>query len=102
MIDLNEAAVRVFEQSALVRAIERGAVRWRAWGSRSAVIRKANEWLPAVRSRTGHVLLSAALTHVILIAVVAPPISWQWIILPSIIAAAGVILILAQPHPGQR
>ena len=102
MIDVDESAARVFEQSALVRAIESGAMKCRAWGSGSAVIRKANEWLPAVRSRTGHVLLSAALTHVVLMAAAARPISWQWIILPSMAAAAGVIVMLAQPNSGQR
>ena len=101
MIKIEEAAGRAFEESALVRAIERGVVTLRSWVASSVVVARVGEWLPGVRSRIGHVLVAAALTHVALMVTIARPPSWQWIILPSMFLMAGVVLIVTA-RPGQR
>lgn len=103
MNKIEEPAGRAFEDSALVRRIERAVVTLRAWSASSVAVAQAGEWLPNVRSRIGHVLVAATLTHVALMVTIARPPSWYWIILPSIVLMAGAVLIvIAQPGRRQR
>lgn len=88
------AVTRVFEQSALVRTIERGGRAVAAAASRSRLIAAGREWYSAAAVRLGHLLLAATITHIVLMLVIAQPFSWLWLILPSIVAAIGVILVL--------
>jgi hypothetical protein len=84
---------RVLEDSTIVRTIERGAraVRSSAAGSRAAAA--GGRWFAAAAAWPGHLLLSAALTHIVLMIVVARPVSWMWAILPSIAVAIGLVLV---------
>ncbi len=96
MIDrIDAVAGRAFEQSALVRTMERGGRALTTAASKSRLIAAAREWYTAAAMRLGHVLLAATITHIILMLVIARPVSWLWLILPSMAAAIGVILILA-------
>lgn len=101
MIRIDDVAGRAFEESALVRAIERAVAALRSWTASSVVVATVGKWLPGVRSRLGHVLLAATLTHLALMMTIARPQSWHWIILPSMVLMAGVVLIATAP-PGQR
>ena len=103
MNEIEEPARRAFEESALVRAIERRVVTLRSWSEGSVVVTAARRWLPGVRSRIGDVIVAAALTHIALMVTIARPPSWQWTILPSIFLMAGIVLVLtARPDQGQR
>ncbi|HUQ86875.1 MAG TPA: hypothetical protein VM096_04895 [Vicinamibacterales bacterium] len=93
MIDVDSAAARAFERSALVQWIERGAVRFRVAGSRSIVIARAGSWARTARPHSGYVLVGAAATHLLLMVTIGRPLSWHFAILPSIFLAAGAVLI---------
>ena len=94
MTDLDNQAARLFDTSALVRGIERGAraLRTAAVDSRSIAIGRS--WFTAARPHPGALLVAAALTHIVLMIAIARPVYWQWSILPSIALAAGALLLL--------
>ena len=103
MTKIEEPAGSAFEESALVRAIDRCVRTLRAWSDSSVVMAAAAAWLPGVRPRIGQVLSAAALTHVALMVAIARPPSWHWAILPSLFLTAGVVLIVtAKPDQRQR
>jgi hypothetical protein len=99
MIDHTEAAAaRAFEQSALVRTMEHGGRALTTAVSESRLIAAGRKWSAAAAVRLGQVLLVAAITHVALMLAIAKPVSWLWLILPSLVAAIGVVLmVLSRP-----
>ena len=84
---------RAFEGSAIVRAIERGANTMRSWGTRSAAIALGRSWIAIARSQPGQILLAATLTHLVLMLVVARPLSWYWLLLPAVFLLVSAVLI---------
>jgi hypothetical protein len=102
--------VRMADGSLVVGAIGRLAVRAATAARESRLARRAGPWWhawqgegPAARQRAaGLVLLTAAGTHVVVLVLGAgvPP-GWQWLILPSIGAVIGALLMvgLAPPVP---
>lgn len=94
MIGIEDDIVwRAFEESAIVRRIERGARTMRTAAANSRLIAAGRSWSAGAAAWPGHLLLSAVLTHVLLTVAIARPASWQWIILPSMAAVVGVVLI---------
>ena len=83
---------RAFETSASARAIERGAGRLRAGARRSRAVGAGRSFLSSAAAYPGVVLIVAALTHLIITAVLARPVHWQWMILPTIALCAGAVL----------
>ena len=92
---------RVFEGSTIVRTIERGARALQVSASHSQAIALAQAWLRSALSRPGHLVLTASLTHIVLMSGIARPVSWQQFILPAIFSAAGLALMAFSP-PAQR
>lgn len=104
------AAVQVLAQSAIARAMQ-SVMRHSEAAARTSRIgllaaRIAAEWQrigqPARRRAGGTVVITAALTHVALVALQQPPVSWQWLVLPGIALAQGAVLLLAstaRPQP---
>ena len=97
MNDIDTQTARAFEESAIVAGIERAARKLRASLAGSAVIAAAAPWLRSIRARGGDVLVAATLTHIVLMAAIARPSSWQWLILPVIFLAAGLVLAVTAP-----
>jgi hypothetical protein len=97
MIDLDSEAARAFDDSALVRAVERGARTLRTWATGSLTMTRTTSWRQIARSRTGHVILVAAATHILLMITIGRPQSWQWVILPSMALLAGAVMIAGTP-----
>lgn len=93
MNDLDLAAARIFERSALVRALERGAMRLRSWLAGSRTLAAAVPWLGEARGRAGHVLVAAAVTHLILMIAAGRLHVWQFAILPLLVLSIGAVLI---------
>jgi hypothetical protein len=93
MIDLDNQAARLFEDSTLVRAIERGArsIQTAAMDSRSLAFGRS--WAAAGLAQPGLVIVAAALTHMVLTGLISRPVYWQWLILPSIALVSGAVLI---------
>lgn len=95
MIDSTDRVVwGVFTSSAIVRAIERVGGAVKAAGADSRFVAGARAWSAAAVARPGLLLVSAALTHLGLMAAIARPVSWLWLILPLIVAAIGAVLIV--------
>ena len=95
MTDLDNQAARLFEESGLVRAIERGARSFRTAAMQSRSIAFGRSWFAAAGAQPGVVMVAAALTHIVLTAAIARPVYWQWLILPTIALAIGALLIAA-------
>lgn len=85
--------IAVVEQSVLVARLERFARKivdfWETSRARTAAARLRT----SVTGRPGFVLLTAAITHVVLVAAVARPADGYWLILPGVGATAGGILV---------
>jgi hypothetical protein len=94
MIDLDTEAAPAFDDSALVRAVERGARRLRAAASSSILITRGRSWLRDARPHAGSVLMTAATTHLLLMITIGRPLSWHFAILPSLFLLAGAVLIV--------
>lgn len=86
--------VRIIEDSAVVRTVDRLFHRIAAAARQSRLLPKALALFDDGRLRPGVVLLAAVVTHVIVMIAVARPPAGYWLILPSIFAAAGVLLVL--------
>ena len=95
MNDIDSAAARAFEDSAIVQRIERGARRLGAAASRSIAITRAGSWLRTAGPHAGQVLVAAATTHLLLMITIGRPLSWHFAILPSLFLLAGTALIAA-------
>ena len=93
MNDIDTAAARVFEQSAIVRGIERGATRLRSAASSSILLGRSKSWLRTARPHTGDVLVAAAAMHLLLIVTIGRPPSWHFAILPSLFLLAGLAMM---------
>lgn len=91
MNDLDTRAAAGFEGSAIVRGMERGAAALRTAARESRLNGAVAKWRHAVRPHSGEVLITAAITHLILMMATRPP-SWHFAILPSIFLAAGIVL----------
>ena len=87
---------RAFETSATARAIERGAGRLRAGARGSRAVAAGRSWLSAAATDPGAVVIVAALTHLIVTALFARPVHWQWMILPAIALCAGAVLAVTR------
>jgi hypothetical protein len=89
---------RVFTSSEIVRAIERVGSAVKTAGADSRFVAAARAWPAAATARPGHLLVSAALTHIGLMAAIARPVSWPWIILPLIgVAIGAVVIVFSRP-----
>jgi len=91
--DLDSAAFRAFDQSGIVRAIERGGQTLRLWTAGSTFVTRGLEWLRSGSGWSGHLLVAAAATHLLVMVVFGRPLSWHFAILPSIFLAAGAVLM---------
>jgi hypothetical protein len=87
--------VRIIEGSAVVRAVDRLFHRIAAAARQSRSLPKAVALFDDARTRPGAVVLAAVVTHLVLMIAVARPLAGYWLILPSIFAAAGVLLVFA-------
>jgi hypothetical protein len=87
--------VRIIEGSAVVRAVDRLFGRIGAAARRSRALSKVAAELDDGRTRPGAVVLTAVVTHLILMIAVARPPAGYWLILPMIYAAAGLLLLFA-------
>jgi hypothetical protein len=95
MTDPTDSVVwRAFTRSVIVRAIERVAGAIEPAGADSRFLVRARHWSAAAAAHPGPLLLSAGLTHIALMVVVARPVSWIWAILPLIVVAIGAVLIV--------
>jgi hypothetical protein len=100
------------QERAIIDVVEHSIVAARADRARVAVARWADGsrvvgWLRSTaRSMAGHagvIVLSAAVVHVALIAILARPAHLYWLILPSMAAAAGAALLVGRlPHINSR
>ena len=98
MIDPAEATVgKVFEQSALVRTVERGGRVVTRAAANSRLIAQGRSWYLDAAARWGHLLVAAALTHILLMLVIAKPVSWPWLILPAIVTVLGLVVMFVSP-----
>jgi hypothetical protein len=99
MTQLSEDVVRrVVEDSAIVRTIERAALTVGRWTAGSRTGAASAGLLALAAAWPGHLLLSAGLTHIVLMIVMARPVSWMWAILPAMAVALGLVLIVF-PRP---
>ncbi|MBY0493473.1 MAG: hypothetical protein K2Y23_04610 [Cyanobacteria bacterium] len=99
---IDHVAWRAFETSTIARAIERFARPLRTAAKESRLIGLARPWLTAGVAQPGVVVVAAVLTHIVLMVAMARPVSWQWLILPSIALAAGAVLIAARRRAPQE
>jgi hypothetical protein len=90
---------RVLEDSTIVRTIERGARAVRTWAAGSQAAAAGRRCSAVAATWPGPLLLSAALTHIGLMVVVARPVSWMWAILPSLAVAIGLVLVAFSRPP---
>ena len=93
MNSLDSAAARVFDNSAIVQGVERGARRLGAAASRSILITRGQSWLRDGRPHAGHLLVAAATTHLLLMITIGRPLSWHFAILPSLVLLAGAVVM---------
>jgi hypothetical protein len=91
--DLDSAAFRAFDQSGIVRAIERGGQTLRSWTAGSTLVTRGTNWLRIASGWSGHLLVAAAAAHLLVMIVFGRPLSWHFAILPSIFLAAGAVLM---------
>jgi hypothetical protein len=91
--DLDSAAFRAFDQSGIVLAIERGGQKLRSWTAGSTFVTRGTNWLRLASGWSGHLLVAAAATHLLVMIVFGRPLSWHFAILPSIFLAAGAVLM---------
>jgi hypothetical protein len=97
--EIDAAVWRAFEHSAVVRAIEHTVRRLKAAADASLTLAQLRSWQPALAGKIGHVVVIAALTHMVLMLGIARPVSWQWGILPAIALLAGAMMIAgSRPH----
>jgi hypothetical protein len=93
-VSVDRDVTRLVEGSAIVRAIERVVIALTAAVEHSRLLpAMASPWA-AARTRPGTVMLAACATHVVLMLVMARPVAGYWLILPSIDAVAGVLLLV--------
>ena len=98
---LDPEVVRTIEHSAVVRSLDAALAWLRDAGQSSALLSRARAmwtgWrarpFAARRRQTGGMLLIAVLVHVLLTAAVGPAPGWLWLILPGLVAAAGLLLL---------
>ena len=82
----------VIEQSAVVGAVERLATRLGQAASASSVLDAVRSIARGASRERGVTILAAVATHVGLVGAVVRPVSWYWLIIPGIFAAAGAVL----------
>lgn len=93
--------VGVVERSAIVQAVERVAARV-GQAARTSRTRAAAQTIARATQRSlGVTILAAVAAHVVLMGVVVRPVSWYWLIVPGVFAAAGALLA-ALPRDGRR
>jgi hypothetical protein len=87
--------VRLLEDSAIVRTVDRLFCRLAAATRQSRALSRVAAHVDHARTRPGAILLAAVVTHLVLMIAIARPPAGYWLILPSIYTAAGVLLVFA-------
>ena len=99
MKQADDIGLGAIDHSAIVNTVERVATPLGRAAKASRIVRAARSTARAATRNGGITILAAVATHVALASVVARPVSWYWLIIPSLVAAAGVLLA-ALPRPG--
>ena len=100
---IDKAVWRVFDDSTVVAIVEQASMRLRAAADSSTALSWARRWWPDLQTHPGHVIVSAAAVHLVVIAAAGRPVGWQWTILPGIALALGAVLIaLRRDRQGNR
>jgi hypothetical protein len=97
--DIDRVVWNVFEDSTIVRAIERLSHRLSAAAAESIALDRARSLRAVVAAAPGQVVIAAAVTHIALMMLIGRPVAWQWIMLPAIALVAGVVMIAAHRQP---
>lgn len=91
----------VIEQSAIVTAIERVAAGLGRAAATSRTLETARTIGRAAERKLGVTILAAVATHVALVGVIVRPVAWYWLLIPTLFAAAGALLVALPRRDGR-
>lgn len=94
--------IGVIERSAVVTAIARLATRVGRAARTSRTLGAARPVARAAQRNLGVTILAAVATHVALVGAIGRPVSWYWLIIPAVFAAAGALLIALPRLDGRQ
>jgi hypothetical protein len=92
----------VIERSAIVQAVERVATRLGRAAGTSRTLQATRTITRAAQRNFGVTILAAVAVHIALVGVVVRPVSWYWLIIPALFAAAGALLVALPRVDGRR
>jgi hypothetical protein len=98
---LDSVVWRVFNDSVVVRAVERPAAAFKNAAAASTTVSRARRLWPVLRAHGGAALGTAAMVNIALTAAIGRPVGWQWLIVPAIALAAGAVLLMCDRRPSQ-